>query len=58
MAKSRIERMNDAKRRAWIESDPDLYKWWKESGKSILNFIQANRMEIDDRVRAIKQKLL
>jgi hypothetical protein len=53
---NKIERMNDAKRREWIETNPTLYEWWRQSGKTIGVFIQANRMEIDDRVKALKKE--
>lgn len=46
--------MNDKDREEWVETTlEDFYVEWKKSGEALSVFVRANRLRIDNAIKAI-----
>ena len=46
--------LNDADRQEWISNDEDLHRWWLSSRQNITTFVRANRAELDERIKTVR----
>lgn len=46
--------LNDADREEWIINDEGLTAWWRSSRTGITTFIRANRAELDELIKTVR----
>lgn len=46
--------LNDTDRAQWIANDESLYNWQRESRLSMRAFIRANRTELDQIIKTVR----
>jgi len=50
----RKQTLNDEDRRQWIANDEGLYRWQRSSRLNMRAFIRANRAELDEVIRKVR----
>ena len=53
-ARMRKQTLNDEDRRQWIANDEGLYRWQRSSRLNMRAFIRANRAELDEVIRKVR----